>query len=84
MRKVPTSLYVTPLLLAWKRGSVVRGVDADAAEALPLPLLCAVDDAAAEEPDPEEEPLVVSIEPPVEAIVAEIVARLGVEGPRPS
>ena len=39
---------------------------------------------ALEEPGPEEEPLVLSIEPPSDAIVAEIVARLALEPATPS
>ncbi len=39
---------------------------------------------ALEEPGPDEEPVVVSIEAPADAIVAEIVARLALEPARPS
>jgi carbohydrate kinase (thermoresistant glucokinase family) len=39
---------------------------------------------ALEEPGEEEHPLVISIEPPADAIVASIVQRLGLEAPTPS
>jgi gluconokinase len=52
-------------------------------EYMPSTLLRSQFDAL-EEPGSEERPLVVSIEPPADAIVAEIVARLGLEGARPS
>lgn len=52
-------------------------------EYMPLALLRSQFDTL-EEPGPEEEALVVSIEAPVEAIVDAITARLGLAGPMPS